>query len=1550
MNTRLHLALRHARSIACVFLASLFPTASPAQESTPPTFTIGSIPDQRVWYSASAEVRFAVAPGALGNGATLAATWSEGVAVAGARTFDPASALFRYVPAPTDAVPFTVTFSATAGGSSSSQTVTITPLRPLPSESSVFGLLPSGPLPDGESREFIDVAEKVVSGSVWFNAVQRPSLRDVVIVGKTIVFAPGHANELWNYNDNADLRSLSVHAETVIIRGVLRLPQTNVSIRATELIFEDVDGQPASSLTTTPLSSTIQPGKFSNGRSGHKAGTLELFVDAVTAPGSAKRFFLVGGNGERAGQGEAGSPGADRSIVKSIKNGIYEWTWTDNNTIYAYFDGLVNTSAGSSTWPGNGTPAKRGGIPGTAGDGGDFTSSIDVTALLQNNGGAQGTRAATQSGGRGGNPRPAYRRYFNSSRQTDIQTHWSSAGANAVGPDSAKPTGAVGTITVLPGDLRWLDPLALQKVLVHVRRAYLAQHFDFVRETLRDYVDLLALARESEGWADLSVDARTSLTQILDEMRTLLHRVDANLDYFGNPAGWVPMLSFEVNKLAFENEIPRALRIMYVNYWLGNAATSLQQKIDGMTRLRAELREEVDADRAAYATAIDAIPALEFKARSVQDAINLAKTDIETLKNELLPKAKNIALLKKTARALGAVAEIFPVGQPYVGLAGSTLTQLTYIDPDAPWTDNALIVGTNVAGRYSETGSYGKAEALKNAADSADPEAESQQVSIEQLQSLQAPLMDVLGESMNQIRNSQHPSPAVEAELQRLLADEPEYKTIVARLKVLNKQKTEFALELAQTMQTVARLSLAITRNLVTIDRLNRGIQANSLVLDPETTAWLAGMNERARDRLLKYHYFMARAFEYRMLQPYEGRLDLDAVFAKFQQLAVGTSTAELTPEKFGELRAVYEDQLSSVTFAILDQYNSNRPTLSAPVRLVLSQEILDAINDDGVASLNLADLGLFLPSQENVRIVDLKVIDLAAEYVGSRNDVFYADVVFQHSGISRLQKEGQLYSFAHYNEETRSKIEWSTRFDPFDESLDPVSPSAADQSLLKALLSTGSSTPSTDDLLLYSRPAADADLTITKDVASLRGADVRITSMRIELVYDFTRISDALRTLRIRTDADAVKPLVKVGTTDRNGRKDGEGDFLRTYNIGAVVPLSAPAAVGQFRFERWEGTGVADPTSPDTTVTMVAHTELKPIYRSVVPRAVNIVGGAPVGGPGGGSDPVTFTDGDQITVTATIPEGYRFVRWEGAGVASPSSPTTTVTVSGDTQISAVFELIRAFSAWLGNISARAQVGAGADILIPGFVIQGTQPKQVLVRAVGPALAGYGVEGTLVDPVLSVFDGANVLVASNDDWGSLAASPALATAFATTGAFELADGSKDAALVLELPPGAYTAQVSGAAGGIGVSLVEVYDVSGDTSDSRLVNISGRARVGIGGDILIPGFVVDGADTRRYLVRAVGPTLADFEVGDVLLDPKLTVFSGPNPVATNDDWNSGNDIAAIAAATAAVGAFELPPGSKDAVALLELPTGAYTIQVEGVGGTTGVALVEIYEVP
>ena len=350
------------------------------------------------------------------------------------------------------------------------------------------------------------------------------------------------------------------------------------------------------------------------------------------------------------------------------------------------------------------------------------------------------------------------------------------------------------------------------------------------------------------------------------------------------------------------------------------------------------------------------------------------------------------------------------------------------------------------------------------------------------------------------------------------------------------------------------------------------------------------------------------------------------------------------------------------------------------------------------------------------------------------------------------------------------------------------------------------------------------------------------------------------------------------------------------------------------------------------------------------------------------GSQSQTVTAGTAVTLSAAGATGGNLsYQWQFGGVAIAGATGSTYTLSPiGTNQEGVYSVVVTNSlgsttavigtvtvtanAHLVNLSARASAGAGSNALTAGFLTSGGT-KQILVRGIGPALANYAVANFLPDPQLTLFNATSVALAANTGWGTTpGGSAALTAAFSQTGAFALPANSADSALLLPIPAGAYSAQVGSLSGATGIALAEIYDADTGAPAAHLTNVSARANTGAGSQLLTAGFTIAGTTSETVLIRAIGPTLGSaYGVAGALALPTLSVFAAgaTTASATNTVWGG---TAALKAAFAQVGAFSLASNSNDSALILTLPPGAYTAQVGGVGGTTGVALVEVYDLP
>jgi hypothetical protein len=270
----------------------------------------------------------------------------------------------------------------------------------------------------------------------------------------------------------------------------------------------------------------------------------------------------------------------------------------------------------------------------------------------------------------------------------------------------------------------------------------------------------------------------------------------------------------------------------------------------------------------------------------------------------------------------------------------------------------------------------------------------------------------------------------------------------------------------------------------------------------------------------------------------------------------------------------------------------------------------------------------------------------------------------------------------------------------------------------------------------------------------------------------------------------------------------------------------------------------------------------------------------------------------------------------------------------------------------LTNVSTRAFVQTGDNVMIGGFIVQGTQPKTVIIRALGPELMPFGIPNPLVDPTLELHNATGALIASNDNWvttiigGIITANQVAAiraSGYASTNVME-------SAMIVSLPPGNYTAIARGVNNMMGIGLVEVYDLSASTASS-LRNISTRSSVQTDQNVMIGGFIIQGTLAKRVVVRALGPELSQYGVPDTLPDPTLELH-GPNGalIASNDNWMTtviGGIITSDQVADIRASGYA-PTNALESAMIVSLPPGNYTAIVRAKNIIVGVALVEVYD--
>lgn len=1028
-----------------------------------PCYELDSIPAQTVFQGT--EKAFYVC---VGSTATVSME-VQAPAPAGTIAFNPITRRFTFTPSSADKGIYEVIFRAVLDKDTAYQSVPFIVVPAFPPEQTAFGLTPVVPVPADDDDGFV-VVTKTKGPSEYFNHTQKETY-SISIAGKALVFDKQLANKLNIYcvNPRRDLKELNLYAETVIIRCALKLPQTNVTIHARTLVFED-KGEIAS-INTQPEAPTQQQGNVN----GLQAGSVTLHLRQMSGD-FAHRFRLIGGTGQGTGNG---------------------------------------------------------------GNGGILSSNLDLKPFLDAPGGAAGDKGVR---------------------------------------------GAAGGFQYIAKHYSWLHPYALRVVINHTKIAYLNGHLGYTRKVADDYAQQVNEYRSSAEWGVDVEENQAELAQLGDEMDGLSERIANNRDYFGNPAGWAPMLSFEVNKIAFEEEIDKAIRVLYFCYWLQRIDAKNEQKISALVSARKQQEALLMSFQEEYAKAVALLPSLEAQADAVSGEIDVIQSDLAKLERELLERAKYVveerhkpskwSLLRKIGSTVGAIAQVVPLYQPAMGAIGAGLQTISTLDFSNP--KKAIKSMYNVAKDISKIDFSKSSDSLSNVIKSLDFTKISGGKDLLRFAGdvgkHVGPLIDTLADLRKKTGETKAPQEEIQVELDKMRAESPEFTDLTNRVNDLMMEKLQFQQQIATTLQTISKLANDIQAGLVTIDGINMQAFNTSSKRDLRAMIYVKDMENRAKERLTRYHYNMAKAYEYRLLQPYTSELNLTGLFDRFKSIAeTKGDDVDLTAEDFQNLRQVYDEVLSTVTANILQKYNNNPPEISTPVSFYLTPEDLTQLNQGQPVQLNMVERGLIQPFEEAPRIREFKVESIKMHVENGQPGSFaYFDIVMEHSGLSKLKKDGQVYFFNHYNNQNTNPISWSARYDVKDGSITAKQPSPSVASLLKSILDKLGKL-SNENLELYSRPAAWADIIITKNDNSSNGIKMVIDELRFKVVYDFHQIPSGLVTIEVATNNE-LKPCIGLNKSDKNQRQDGWGSFLRTYfkNANSNVTLNAPSQYGVWAFEKW--------------------------------------------------------------------------------------------------------------------------------------------------------------------------------------------------------------------------------------------------------------------------------------------------------------------------------------------------------------------------------------------
>ncbi len=1052
-------------------------------------------------------------------------------------------------------------------------------------------------------------------------------------------------------NSRTDIKELSICADHLVISSPLKLPGTTITIWARKLSFVGNGHIDTSAKSINIRSDKTQAMNGQNGgnillyvRDIDTPGNSIRFI-ANGAPGQDALLGQKGKPGTSVTPWSGKIDGAPGWLAPENLSWAREIAGLKWSPVIVHWWQLVHVQARRGSiehgwlknwlepktigdkWPTDAVaPAKIPGKPGLGGGGGNIYSchGTRLRSVTSQTVGSPGNKAVDLEAVKGGTPTKSCR------LQVGYRTHeifpHGEAGVNGNGimnwkdpkyfvisdkrtsksypkypaPDAnPDPTDRSGLQKDLPtgNPAFWINSLTLDVLASYVRDAFRVGSPEVVKPLLDEYLPAL---EASIKWTPPQIkDAADGDQETLQlnlvlrnsELLDLVQRINGPNDFFGNPAGWIPGLSFQSNFSAFQNEIKGAVARLYLSYWMEHNQASKAARIESVRQAIEELQRESVKAEETYNSTLFTLKELAEEEAVLGVKIRQFVNDIGLLESELRRAAterkQSEHMFRTAGKILGGVAQIIPVGQPALGAVGQGLSAFANWEGNDPF-DAITKIGAAVwdsklvedvvlpkakerAGKLrtslETTIGYERNSNSSRGDVPFDKELAKTQLSAKVKTHIarQSKAKDQVTSALGNLSVSKE---ELEAAVAKAIADCPEYQEKAATLQVLNAQKEMYRSKVLAAMQTLDNASNVVLTNHLTQIEVRASLADTASLLSAEALRYTRSMGARALDRLQRYQYYFAASYSYLRL---ESLTDFDAnsefMFTKLRDTLKTSKSAALKGSDFDRLAVVFEDSLTSVADKILTYHNDTRPMHDNNSNAVLSKITLE-LTDQQLAELNGKDsrvvidpmaLGKLHLSMEDIRIYD--VIISHADLVDPPNKATDVRVRINHSGRSILRCSGEQYIFrgaAHRWGAVVTHAQGKTAIQP--ESPDPV-----DLSLIKHLLK-GNSTEA-----LFPRPSAWSQLQVNRLLLDMNSEySAKFSALTLELHYTSRDVDTSkFKTLFVSTLGD-VAAHITLNQSDISGRKDGVGNFMRTYHRNTKLTLTAAKSFGQHVFLGW--------------------------------------------------------------------------------------------------------------------------------------------------------------------------------------------------------------------------------------------------------------------------------------------------------------------------------------------------------------------------------------------
>lgn len=967
-----------------------------------------------------------------------------------------------------------------------------------------------------DDKRYVDIQVKYTEESVWNNIAHSKGVKEILIKGKKIILSPSHQQGLFEQLHNmTDIKSVTIEAESIDISKELKIPSASIFISARDINFSS-SGQ----FNITPLGFSNKATRPAHGKDGVSAGEIVLNIDSIHYDEARTGPILIlnGGEGQDGALGEHGDHG---NKLRDLGGGavyiekIIEHCEHIDTPRFGRFDKATHCStrlekSGAKSWPRDGQDAIAGTRPGTGGRGGIITSNVKLKdSLISSLGGLSGHRGGEYNGGRAGEPVTAiHKKLFidrNGRQSLREQTKRVSVkGRDVVSPAASKVRGESGKINVVNDSKSWAREGYLEKELLYANDLFVNNHIEKARESfLKINHAIKELSSEEKTVKTISIESGLSKS---------LMKINSQRDFYGNSVNWVPNFSLEANFSKYKTDLEYSLKTLYFTYWIKNSQKSLESKVSALESIQEGLLENIERYKESYNGLISKVPFLKEKISDFKVYENYFLSEVKRVENEISAMARNnvidrhkVPFLRKALSSVAAISTAIPAGQPALGLIGTSLDVLT-----STFDRNSSI---NDIIRNSET-IYDNFNSLKIDESSDDWNKKWSEVKLSRVKEItnkdelkkylssvinfSEPIIKGVKEQAVLWRDKEVPSSEIALEIEKIKSTHSIFKSLTKNLEKYMTLKKALIDEVNSIQIEISNVLNSINSNFDKISDMS--IEKSNLLngSDSNLASLLDRMEQQAKSRLLRYHYEMARAYEYRLLRPYRRNINLDSVISKIQRIVHADSKGFLSSSDFDSLKGLFTDELSWIVENTLTELNREGLPLQREKVLKLNENEVELLNNGEDIYLDLISKEVFSSEMEDIRINNIVIENLESKSSSSIGQSAEISLEVAYSGESFIKKGGKYFFFKkNLNED---KVAWGATLDLISGETSTIESSPSAESLIRSIIGEGSD----ESLMLLSRPGGLTQLKVKLRKSSFPKVNLNLRGARFRIIYDY--------------------------------------------------------------------------------------------------------------------------------------------------------------------------------------------------------------------------------------------------------------------------------------------------------------------------------------------------------------------------------------------------------------------------------------------------------------